>query len=190
MGVKKLGITTRRGKEGDDKTLKEFLESLEKEDEVWMALRGREKEWIHNLTRDDRIHNRENPGKWLFFAFDGDKIIGHVNGIAWDRAPPEAKQHIDNTKAKYNLIGKKAGQVGIAVHRDYRRKGIGLELMKMANEEAKELGVEVLAIFVEAGNTPMIRLAEKLGFQEHIRERKGKKESILMTLNLTSLSSR
>ena len=32
--------------------------------------------------------------------------------------------------------------------------------------------------------TPMIRLAEKLGFQEHIRERKGEKESILMTFNL------
>jgi len=185
VGVKKLGIATRRGKEGDEVALKEFLESLEKEDEVWMVLRGREQQWIHNLTKDDRIHNRENTGKWLFFAFDDNKMIGHVNGMAWDRAPPDAKQHIETTKAKYNLIGKKAGQVGIAVHRDYRRKGIGLELMKMAIEEAKDFGVEVLAISVNAGNTPMIRLAEKLGFQEHIRERKGEKESILMTLNLT-----
>lgn len=86
-------IWIRRGREGDGEALEKLLESLGKEDEVWRKMRvleGKEDSWIRNLTKDDRVHNKENPGKWLYFAFDGDNMIGHVNGIAWDRAPPEA----------------------------------------------------------------------------------------------------
>lgn len=87
-------------------------------------------------------------------------------------------------KAKYNLVGKRVGHVGIAVHKDYWRKGIGEELMEIAIKEAKELGVRVLTISINTENTPMIRLAEKLGFKEHLREREGERESVLMTLEL------
>ena len=187
MGRKKSTITIRRGKEGDEEALKELVESLENENEVWRkmsVLKGIEKRWIHNLTKDDRVHNNENPGKWLYFAFDGDNMIGHVNGIAWDRAPPDYKQHVENMKAKYNLVGKRVGHVGVAVHKDYRRKGIGEELMVIAVREAEELGVRVLTISVNTENIPMIRLAEKLGFREHMREKEGERESILMTLGL------
>jgi hypothetical protein len=119
------GIIVRRGREGGEKALSELLESLGEEDNVWRkmeVMEGKEKDWIHNLTKNDRVHNKQNPGKWLFFAFDGEKMVGHVNGIAWDRAPPESKQHVEDTKARYNLVGKKVGHVGIAVHKDYRRK--------------------------------------------------------------------
>jgi RimJ/RimL family protein N-acetyltransferase len=180
-------IRIRRGTEGDDRALVELLESLQEEGKVWrkmMVLKGRERSHILNLIRSDRVHNKENPGKWLFFAFDGDKMIGHVNGIAWDRAPPEAKEHTKKTKAKYNLVGKKVGHVGIAVHKDYRRRGIGDRLMRRAIQEAKELGVSVLTTSINTENTPMIRLAEKLGFKEHMRERKGERESIMMKLDL------
>jgi len=175
-------IGIRRGREGDEQALEELLESLQ--DEVWMILKGKEKSWIHNLTKDDRVHNKECPGKWLFFAFDGDKMIGHVNGIAWDRAPPESERHVKDTKGRYDLVGKNVGHVGIAVHKDYRRKGVGEKLVRRAIEEAKELGVEVLATSADTENTPMIHLAEKLGFKEHMRERKGERESIFMTLEL------
>lgn len=180
-------IGIRRGREGDGEALEKLLESLGKEDEVWRkmkVLEGKENSWIHNLTKDDRFHNKRNPGKWLYFAFDGDNMIGHVNGIAWDHAPPEAKQHVENMKAKYNLVGKRVGHVGIAVHKDYRRKGIGEELMEIAIREAKELGVGVLTISINTENTPMIRPAEKLGFKEHMRERESERESVLMTLEL------
>jgi len=149
-----------------------------------MILKGIEKSWIHNLTKDDRVHNKERLGKWLFFAFVGDKMIGHVNGIAWDRAQPESKQHIEDTKARYNLVSRNVGHVGIAVHKDYRRKGVGEKLMRTAIEEAKELRVEVLTASINTENKPMIRLAEKSGFKEHMRERKGERESVLMTLEL------
>ena len=177
-------IGIRRGREGDEQALEELLESLQDEDEVWMILKGTEKSWIHKLTKDDRVHNKERPGTWLFFAFDCDKMIGHVNGIAWDRAPPESKKHVEDTKARYNLAGKNVGHVGIAVHKDYRRKGVGEKLMQTAIEEAKELGVKVLTTSINTENTPMVRLAEKSGFKGHMRERKGERESILMTLEL------
>ena len=181
------GITVRRGKEGDAEALIELHESLEKEGKVWRkikVLKGREKSHIRNLIRNDRVHKKDNPGKWLFFAFDGDKMVGQVNGIAWDRAPPEAKQHIENSKTKYNLVGQIVGHAGIAVHKDYRKRGIGEKLMRKAIREAKLLGVEVLTNSINTENTPMIRLADKLGFKEHVRERKGEKESILMVLDL------
>ena len=180
-------IVIRRGREGDEQALEELLESLQDEDEVWkkmMVPKGMEKSWIHNLTRDDRVHNKERPGKWLFFAFDGDKMIGHVNGIAWDRAPPESKQHVEDTKARYKLVGRDVGHVGIAVHKDCRRKGVGEKLMQIAIEEARELGVKVLAASINTENKPMIHLAEILGFKEHTRERKGERESIFMTQEL------
>ena len=88
--------------------------------------------WTHEITSDVKpdtsgkfrvSFRKQGPGKWLFFAFDGDKMIGHVNGIAWDRAPLKYKEYVEKTKAKYNLVGKKAGHVGIAVHKDYRQKG-------------------------------------------------------------------
>ena len=83
-------IIIRRGRAGDENALSALLESLQKEDEVWMVLKGKEKSWIHNFTKDDRVHNEERPGKWLFFAFHGSRMIGHVNGVAWDRAPPKS----------------------------------------------------------------------------------------------------
>lgn len=180
-------IEIRRGRIGDGEALKKLLESLGKEDEVRRKMRvleGKEDSWIHNLTKDDRVHNKENPGKWLYFAFDGDNLIGHVNGIAWDSAPPEAEQQVENMKAKYNLVGRRVGHVGIAVQKDYRQKGIGEELMVIAIREARELGVGVLTISIKTENTPMNSLAEKLGFKEHMREREGERESILMTLDL------
>ena len=67
-------------------------------------------------------------------------MIVHVNGIAWDRAPPTSKQNVEGTKARYNLAGQNVGHVGIAVHKDYRRKRVNEKLTQTAIEEAKELG--------------------------------------------------
>ena len=76
------------------------------------------------------------------------------------------------------------GHVGIAVRKDYRQAGIGERLMQRAINEARELDIEVLTTSTSTENTPMIRLAEKLDFEEHMREGKGKRESIIMKLSL------
>ena len=56
--------------------------------------------------------------------------------------------------------------------------------MQTAIKEDRTLGVEVLTTSINAENTPMIRLAEKSGFREDMRERRGEGECILMTLEL------
>ena len=93
-------------------------------------------------------------------------------------------RNVEGTKARCNLAGKNVGHVGIAVHKDYRRKRVGEKLMQTAIEEAKELGVEVLTTSTDTENTPMIRLAEILGFKQHMRGRKGERESFFMTLEI------
>ena len=100
-----VNIKIRRGTESDAKAIRGLLDSLKDDSEVWKSIIGKEEEWIHNKIKDDRIRNAENPGKWLFFAFYGEKLVGHVNGMVWDHAPPENKQHVEKMKAEYNLVG-------------------------------------------------------------------------------------
>lgn len=81
--------------------LRELLDSLKDEGEVWrsmMGIRGKEEKWILGKTKDDHVHNIENPVSWLFFAFDGDRLVGHVNGKVENTkflksAPLHVRQH-------------------------------------------------------------------------------------------------
>ena len=60
----------------------------------------------------------------------------------------------------------------VAVHPEYRAKGIGKKLTSAAIEQAKELGTEVIFLEVRVTNTPARRLYQSLGF-EKIDLRKG-----------------
>jgi ribosomal-protein-alanine N-acetyltransferase len=63
------------------------------------------------------------------------------------------------------LIAKKGHIVSIAVLRQYRRMGIGTELMKRAMAALKDVyGCEEVYLEVRVSNTPAIKLYEKLGF--------------------------
>ena len=64
------------------------------------------------------------------------------------------------------------GDVGIAVHPDHWRKGIGTEMMKMGTDHAKKIGFVRLEADTLLKNWGMRRLAEMFGFeQEGIREK-------------------
>jgi len=56
------------------------------------------------------------------------------------------------------------GTLGMGVHKDYRRQGIGERLLKRTIDEAKIRGIECVELEVFASNTPAICLYEKLGF--------------------------
>jgi len=178
------GIEIRRGMESDANALHELLDSLKDEGEVWgsmvRAMRDKEEEWIRNHIEHDRVHDKENAYQFVFFAFDGDKMVGHVNGKVYntrllERATPHIRQHIEDYDRKINLEGETTGGVGIAVHKDYRQKGVGEMLMRKAIQEAKKLGATVLFTMcvLIPETAPKIRFSEKLGFKEHIRFRKG-----------------
>ncbi len=64
------------------------------------------------------------------------------------------------------------GDVGIAVHPDQWRKGIGTKMMKVGINHAKKIGFKRLEADTLMKNTGMRRLAEKFGFNlEGIREK-------------------
>jgi len=113
-----LGI--RIGVQGDAKALIELADALEAEGFTGpnsiKALKGCQK-WINGFAKDDRVHNKEHPRKWIFFAFDGDRLIGNVNGFVWDSPFPK-KEEIEELRARYRLPDKRIGHIGIHVHPD------------------------------------------------------------------------
>ena len=70
---------------------------------------------------------------------------------------------------------KHCGVLGMGVHKDYRRKGIGSELLDATLVGAKEFGLERVELEVYTSNTVAIRLYEKYGFQFEGTKRKARK---------------
>jgi ribosomal protein S18 acetylase RimI-like enzyme len=56
------------------------------------------------------------------------------------------------------------GTLGMGVHEDFRKRGIGTRLIDEAIGKAKEKGLERIELEVFASNTPAITLYEKKGF--------------------------
>lgn len=56
------------------------------------------------------------------------------------------------------------GTLGMGVHKDHRRLGIGRRLVAQTINRAREKGLERVELEVLASNTPAIKLYEKVGF--------------------------
>jgi ribosomal protein S18 acetylase RimI-like enzyme len=56
------------------------------------------------------------------------------------------------------------GTLGMGVHADFRKRGIGTRLINKAISRAKENGLERIELEVFASTTPAIKLYEKMGF--------------------------
>lgn len=73
--------------------------------------------------------------------------------------------HVDATRFGY-------GEIGMAVAREWRGRGVGSALMTAAVEWARERGVHKLSLGVFAHNRSAIALYEKFGFVEEGRRAK------------------
>ena len=81
---------------------------------------------------------------WLV-AMDGDRVAGYVGS--------------------QSVLGE-TDMMNIAVHPDFRRRGIAEELVMKLVEELKVRGNHSLMLEVRASNEPARNLYEKLGFQQ------------------------
>ena len=89
---------------------------------------------------------------WSYWvvALDGDQVVGYVG----------SQSSCDETDI-----------MNIAVHPDWRRRGIAEQLIDSLILELKKRGSHALMLEVRASNAPAIGLYEKMGFQ-HVGLRK------------------
>ena len=86
-----------------------------------------------------------NPLSCWVVAMDGDRLAGYVGSqsvLGW------------------------ADMMNLAVHPDYRRMGVGEQLVEELTYRLKEQKVTCLTLEVRASNVPAIGLYEKLGFNQ------------------------
>ena len=62
--------------------------------------------------------------------------------------------------------GEESDVMNVAVHPDFRRRGIAEALVNALVEELKAIGSHCLTLEVRASNVPAIALYEKMGFSE------------------------
>jgi ribosomal protein S18 acetylase RimI-like enzyme len=93
-----------------------------------------------------------------FVALKGDEVLG------WCDIVPSKREGFTH-----------CGTLGMGVHKDYRRRGIGTRLLERTIEEAKARGIERVELEVFALNTPAINLYEKWGFVQEGVKRKARK---------------
>ena len=96
-------------------------------------------------------------GMPAFFALDEDCVVGWADIRREERA---AHQH--------------RGVLGMGLHKDYRGRGIGRNLLLAALAKAKEAGLIRVDLTVYASNTAAIALYHKCGFAEEGRMVKGR----------------
>ena len=96
----------------------------------------------------DTINRMKNRRSIVIVAEDNGKIVGSCGIRRWG--------------GRSNRVG----ELGIAVLKKYRGRGIGKRLMRKAMAEAKKIGIKIIVLGVIKGNKPAINLYKKFGFIE------------------------
>ena len=85
----------------------------------------------------------ENPLSLWLVALDGDTVAGYIGSQS---------------------VGDEADMMNVAVHPDYRRKGIARELVTKLVAALMKNGVQSLTLEVRTSNAPAIALYQQLDF--------------------------
>jgi len=91
---------------------------------------------LGNNCELDKLNNRINEmlkrGNYqIFVACDGNKVVGYIGCVSY------LAFELDNEGMKI---------IALAVSKEYRRKGIGTQLLKTAEQWAKENNIEVILL--------------------------------------------
>lgn len=139
-------VTLRAPRWSDLDDMLEFINSLVEEGADIMA--------TEKMTRDEEVD-------WLerrLAAVEKDKIAAVV-------AEVEGKLVGQVEAAPKRGRSRHVGGLGISISQGYRDIGIGTELMKEAESQARRLGIEIITLEVFASNSRARHLYEKLGYR-------------------------
>lgn len=127
----------------DGDALLAFFDNIPKEDAMFLKHNIKDKKLINSWVEE------LNYAKTL-------PIVAEKNGIIIG----DASLDLATNRTKH------VGRVSVTVHRDYRGKGLGKELMKFAEEIAEtKLGISKLYTELVSSDTKAIRFFESLGFE-------------------------
>ena len=120
--------------------------------------------WTADMIRSEL----NNPSCLYLAAVDGDTLVGYI-GV--------------QTVLDEGYIN------NVAVHPEYRRRGIAAALISLLAEQAQAIGLAFMTLEVRESNAPAIALYEKLGFTTVGRRKnyyeKPREDAILMTIFFT-----
>jgi len=97
-------------------------------------------------TKDNFEKQLNTPNIKYFLAFEKEKLIGCII-------------------VSHN--GRKGWINRLAVHPQFRRKGLGAELIRTAEAYLKKAGIEIYACLIEDWNSASMHLFQKLGYLKH-----------------------
>lgn len=81
---------------------------------------------------NNRINEMQKRGNYqIFVACDGDKVVGYIGCVSY---------------LAFELENEGMKIIALAVSKEYRRKGIGTQLLKTAEQWAKENNIEVVLL--------------------------------------------
>lgn len=114
-----------------------------------------------NILRTEKV-SREEEIEWLSNVFKRLEK-GEIFCVA---AEVEGHLVANSEIIRGTGYSRHLGFIGIAVKRGFRSIGIGTEIMKTLEENAKKMGLKILALSVFANNQHAINLYKKMGFVE------------------------
>jgi RimJ/RimL family protein N-acetyltransferase len=141
-----VSVRIRRADAGDAASLVELARAVGSEPEGWLITDG---EW--RSTWEERRYLRairSSPHAAVFLAEADGEVVGRLSIV---RDPHPASDHV--------------ADIGLMVAGSHRRRGIGLALMKSAEEWARGAGVTKIELHVFPHNEPAIALYERLGYE-------------------------
>ena len=128
-------------------------------------------EMLHTIYHTDQVNGYsegdldrffDGRDEWICIAVDGEKMIAFLS------------IEVHHEDGEYIYLD------DLSVTKQYRNKGIGTELIRKAEDYAREINIPVICFHVEKSNTAAFRLYERLGYG--IFEDQGNRYLMLKTL--------
>jgi ribosomal protein S18 acetylase RimI-like enzyme len=115
------------------------------------------------MLREMRLLSRSGPLLWLIGRLDR-AVQGWMGGYVW--IEPDNGQLIGNVSVYPAGFDNVWLIANVAVHPNFRRQGIAVQLMERAMLNARKSGARVVQLQVDATNYGARKLYEQLGFKE------------------------
>jgi RimJ/RimL family protein N-acetyltransferase len=148
------GATIREATVSDAENLVVYLKTLAAEPGICIPLTPDQVRPVdHQRAALEDFHEADNA--LMLLALGGGQLVGELT--LRSISPRPQVRHV--------------ATLGMSVKSDWRRKGVGRELVQAALEWAPSAGIKRVELYVYARNAPAIALYEALGFEHEGRRR-------------------